>query len=74
MLARLTEVIAKQDSNITQIEAETRETGPARIGVICQLRDRKHRERLMRSVRSIPGVLSVQRRMSGGETAAEALS
>jgi GTP pyrophosphokinase len=74
MLARLTEVIAKADSNITQIEAETNEAGPARIGVICQLRDRKHLEKLLRAVRSIPGVLTVHRRMSGGETVAEALS
>ena len=42
MLARLTEVITRADSNITPIEADTsRETGPARISVVCQLRDQQ---------------------------------
>jgi GTP diphosphokinase / guanosine-3',5'-bis(diphosphate) 3'-diphosphatase len=72
MLARLTEVIAKADSNITQIEAETRESGPARIGVVCQLRNRKHLDKLLRDVRAISGVLRVYRRMSGSDGSAEA--
>jgi guanosine-3',5'-bis(diphosphate) 3'-pyrophosphohydrolase len=67
MLARLTEVIAKADSNITQIEADTtRETGPARIGVVCELRDRKHLDKLLRQVRALAGVLRVDRRMNTG--------
>ena len=73
MLARLTEVIAKVDSNITQIEADTsRETGPARIGVVCELRDRKHLDKLLAQVRAISGVIRVDRKMSSA-TAAEAL-
>jgi guanosine-3',5'-bis(diphosphate) 3'-pyrophosphohydrolase len=69
MLARLTEVIAKLDSNISHIEAITRETGHATISVVCGLRDRKHLERLMRNVRALSGVLRVDRRMNGGATA-----
>ncbi|HZF09578.1 MAG TPA: bifunctional (p)ppGpp synthetase/guanosine-3',5'-bis(diphosphate) 3'-pyrophosphohydrolase [Thermoanaerobaculia bacterium] len=69
MLARLTEVIAKLDSNISHIEAITRETGHATISVVCGLRDRKHLERLMRNVRSLTGVLRVDRRMNGGDIA-----
>ncbi|HTQ80104.1 MAG TPA: bifunctional (p)ppGpp synthetase/guanosine-3',5'-bis(diphosphate) 3'-pyrophosphohydrolase [Thermoanaerobaculia bacterium] len=69
MLARMTEVIAKLDSNISHIEAITRETGHATISVVCGLRDRKHLERLMRDVRGIPGVLRVDRRMNGGALA-----
>ncbi len=73
MLARLTEVIAKVDSNITQIEADTsRETGPARIGVVCELRDKKHLDKLLNQVRAISGVLRVDRMMSSA-SAAEAL-
>jgi guanosine-3',5'-bis(diphosphate) 3'-pyrophosphohydrolase len=68
MLAKLTEVITKVGSNITQIEAETHETGRASIGVVCQLKDRKHLDKLLREVRSIPGVLRVDRRMTGGGT------
>ena len=75
MLARLTEVITKVGSNITQIEAETHETGRATIGVVCQLKDRKHLDKLLREVRSIPGVMKVDRRMnSGGRMAAEGLN
>jgi len=66
MLARLTEVITKVGSNITQIEAETHETGRASIGVVCQLKDRKHLDKLLREVRSISGVLRVGRRTTGG--------
>jgi guanosine-3',5'-bis(diphosphate) 3'-pyrophosphohydrolase len=66
MLARLTEAITRAGSNITQIEAETHETGNASIGVVCQLRDRKHLDKLLREVRSISGVLRVGRRTTGG--------
>jgi GTP pyrophosphokinase len=69
MLAKLTEVITKVGSNITQIEAETHETGRASIGVVCQLRDRKHLDRLLKEVRSISGVFRVDRRMDGGKLA-----
>jgi GTP pyrophosphokinase len=69
MLARLTEVITKVGSNITQIEAETHETGRASIGVSCQLRDRKQLDKLMQEVRAIPGVFRVDRRMNVGKAA-----
>jgi GTP diphosphokinase / guanosine-3',5'-bis(diphosphate) 3'-diphosphatase len=68
MLARLTETITKAGSNITQIEAETHETGRATIGVVCQLKNLKHLDKLMREVRAIAGVLEVDRRMSGGSS------
>ncbi len=72
MLARLTEAITKAGSNITQIEAETHETGRATIGVVCQLKDRKQLDKLLREVRGISGVLRVDRRMTGGGKMAEA--
>jgi guanosine-3',5'-bis(diphosphate) 3'-pyrophosphohydrolase len=72
MLARLTEVITRMGSNITQIEAETHETGRASIGVVCQLRDRKHLDKLMQEVRGIAGVFRIDRRMNTGGKAAEA--
>jgi GTP diphosphokinase / guanosine-3',5'-bis(diphosphate) 3'-diphosphatase len=74
LLARLTEVITKADSNITQIEAETHETGRASIGIVCELRHRKQLEKLMRDLRSVAGVLRVDRQMnvSGGRGEAEA--
>jgi guanosine-3',5'-bis(diphosphate) 3'-pyrophosphohydrolase len=75
ILARLTEVITKADSNITQFEAETHETGRASIGIVCELRNRKQLEKLMRDLRSIAGVVRVDRQMNQGSRAtAEALS
>jgi GTP pyrophosphokinase len=64
MLARLTEVITKADSNITQIEAETHETGRASIGIVCELRHRKQLEKLLRELRGVAGVLKVDRQMN----------
>ncbi|HEV2856223.1 MAG TPA: bifunctional (p)ppGpp synthetase/guanosine-3',5'-bis(diphosphate) 3'-pyrophosphohydrolase [Thermoanaerobaculia bacterium] len=76
MLARLTEAITRAGSNITAIEADThRETGRGTISVVCQLRDRKHFDKLLSEVRAISGVLRVGRRNSGGVgTQLEALS
>jgi guanosine-3',5'-bis(diphosphate) 3'-pyrophosphohydrolase len=66
MLARLTEAITRAGSNITAIEADTHhETGRGTISVVCQLRDRKHLDKLLREVRSISGVLRVGRRTGG---------
>ena len=66
MLARLTEAITRAGSNITAIEADTqRETGRGTISVVCQLRDRKHLDKLLREVRGISGVLRVGRRAGG---------
>jgi guanosine-3',5'-bis(diphosphate) 3'-pyrophosphohydrolase len=62
MLARLADAIAKMDSNITQIEADTEETGLGFIEVVIQVRDRKHLERLVRRIRSLTGVIRVHRR------------
>ena len=67
MLAKLTEAITRAGSNITSIEADThRETGRGTISVVCQLRDRKHLDKLLREVRGISGVLRVDRRTSSG--------
>jgi GTP diphosphokinase / guanosine-3',5'-bis(diphosphate) 3'-diphosphatase len=66
MLARLTDAITRAGSNINSMEADTHETGRASISVVCQLRDRKHLDKLLKEVRAISGVLRVHRRMSGG--------
>src|SRR5436305_1773990 len=74
-LARLTDAITRAGSNINSMEADTHETGRASISVVCQLRDRKHLDKLLKEVRAIAGVLRVNRRTSGGVgTQLEALS
>ncbi len=68
VLARLTEIIAKHGSNITQMETDTREareTGRATIEVAVEIRDRRHLERIRRAVADSPGVLAVDRPMRG---------
>ncbi len=75
MLARLTDAITRAGSNINSMEADTHETGRASISIVCQLRDRKHLDKLLKEVRAIAGVLRVNRRTSGGVgTHLEALS
>jgi len=77
MLARLTEAITRAGSNITAIEAETQQDpGRGTISVVCQLRDRKHLDKLLREVRAISGVLRVGRRTGGSAVGSqmEALS
>lgn len=64
VLARVTEAITKAESNISQISAET-EGEHAKVEAVVELRDRKHLDKLLRTVRSIVGVRRVERRMSG---------
>jgi GTP pyrophosphokinase len=68
VLAKLTEIIAKHGSNISQMETDTRqtrETGRASIEVVVEVRDRRHLEKIREAVRDSPGVISVDRPMRG---------
>ena len=66
ILARLTEAIAKLDTNIKQIEADTSTPGRGTISVVVEVRNRNHLEKVRRSLRAIAGVLEVDRRMGPG--------
>jgi GTP pyrophosphokinase len=72
MLARLTDAIAKLDTNIRQIEADTDRPGRGNIVVVVDVRDRAHLERVRQALRNLPGVLEVTRRMTGAGGRAEA--
>jgi GTP pyrophosphokinase len=65
MLAKLTEAIAKLDTNIRQIEADTERPGRGNIEVVVDVRDRAQLERVRQTLRGLPGVLEVSRRMPG---------
>ncbi len=65
MLARLTDAIAKLDTNIRQIEADTERPGRGSIELVVDVRDREHLEKVRQTLRNLPGVLEVSRRMSG---------
>jgi GTP pyrophosphokinase len=62
ILARLTEVIAKEASNIRQFEAGTTDTGLGRIEVLIEVKNRKHLNRLRQAIHRIKGVLEVSRK------------
>ncbi|MEM7050496.1 MAG: bifunctional (p)ppGpp synthetase/guanosine-3',5'-bis(diphosphate) 3'-pyrophosphohydrolase [Acidobacteriota bacterium] len=65
ILARLAEAIAGQESNITHLQAETEEMGKGIISVVVQVRDSKHLDKIVRRIRGLAGVRTVDRRMSG---------
>ena len=66
MIARLTEVISKESSNIRTFEAETTETGRGVMEVVVEVRNRKHLDRLYRAIDAIAGVRQVSQRAGGG--------
>lgn len=62
VLARLTEVIAKRDSNIRNIDARPdEEGGRAMIEVVVEIKNQKQLERLRGSILDLPAILSVTR-------------
>jgi|CXWL01.1.fsa_nt_gi GTP pyrophosphokinase len=68
MLARVTELIAKEEGNIRQIDAETVDTGRGIIAMTVEVRNRKHLEKVKGGLRALPGVIKVDRRMTDGRT------
>ncbi len=65
ILAKLTEVVARLDSNIRHFEAEA-ETGQGRIEMVLEVRDRRHLEKLQQAISSVGGVREVFRKMGKG--------
>jgi guanosine-3',5'-bis(diphosphate) 3'-pyrophosphohydrolase len=64
MLARITQVISAADSNIRAIEARTSRDGTATIEGSVTTRDRRHLEKLLVTLRALPGVTEVRRRFN----------
>ncbi len=60
MLKQLTAVISDHDTNIRNIEARTADA-QATIDIVLEIEDVKHLERLIMSLRKIPGIHDVQR-------------
>jgi GTP pyrophosphokinase len=69
MLAKITQVISAAGSNIRSIEARTSRDGTAAIEGSVTTRDRRHLEKLLVTLRGVPGVTEVRRRynLSGVE-------
>jgi guanosine-3',5'-bis(diphosphate) 3'-pyrophosphohydrolase len=68
MLARMTKVISEANSNIRAIEARTSRDGTATIEASVTTLDRRHLERLLHTLRNLPGVTEVRRRFNASES------
>ncbi len=64
MLAKITQVISAAGSNIRSIEARTSRDGTATIEGSVTTRDRRHLEKLLVTLRRVPGVTEVRRRFN----------
>ncbi len=62
MIARLTEIIAKESSNIRDLQARTVETGYGIIDVVVEVNSQKHLDRLRQAIQGAAGVRRVHRR------------
>jgi GTP pyrophosphokinase len=67
LLAKMTEVIAKHDSNIRNIEASTADTGRYLVEVMVEIVNRKQLDRLTAGLLQLPGISRVDRRMGAGQ-------
>jgi GTP pyrophosphokinase len=70
MLARITQVLSAANSNIRSIEARTSRDGNATIEASVTTRDRRHLERLLVSLRALPGVTDVRRKLRDSDAEA----
>jgi GTP diphosphokinase / guanosine-3',5'-bis(diphosphate) 3'-diphosphatase len=61
MLAQLSQKIADINTNITNVEARTGDQR-GRIDVTVEIKDVKHLEQVIKSVRGVDGVLNVERK------------
>jgi GTP pyrophosphokinase len=64
MLAELSQRISDINTNITNVEARTGDQR-GRIDITVEIKDMKHLEQVMKSIRGINGVLNVERRTVG---------
>jgi guanosine-3',5'-bis(diphosphate) 3'-pyrophosphohydrolase len=70
ILARITQVLSAANSNIRSIEARTSRDGNATIEASVTTRDRRHLERLLVSLRALPGVMDVRRKLRDSDAEA----
>jgi len=61
ILADVSAKVSDINTNITSVEATTDEDHRGRIDMTVEINDLKHLERVMKSLRSVTGVLGVER-------------
>ena len=65
VLAKLTELIAKRDSNIRTIDARRGDGGGASIEVVVEIKNQRQLTKLQEGILKLPDVLTVTRRRAG---------
>ncbi len=61
MLAALSARVADINTNITNLEASTGDSSHATVGMTVEIKDMKHLEKVIKSLRGVAGVLDVER-------------
>ncbi|MFQ5701765.1 MAG: RelA/SpoT family protein, partial [Acidobacteriota bacterium] len=61
LLARITNAIADEKTNISNVDARTSDQETGRISIVLEVRDREHLDRLIGRLRRLPGIRSVRR-------------
>jgi len=61
MLAEISARVSDINTNITNMEARTGDDRQARIDMTVEIRDVKHLEKVMKSIRGVQGVIGVER-------------
>ncbi|MCC7033621.1 MAG: bifunctional (p)ppGpp synthetase/guanosine-3',5'-bis(diphosphate) 3'-pyrophosphohydrolase [Acidobacteria bacterium] len=61
MIAALSARVAEINTNITNLEATTGDSAHATIGMTVEIKDMKHLEKVIKSLRGVQGVLDVER-------------
>ena len=69
VLARVTEAIAKQSTNIRHFEGGTVEHGRGKVEIVLEVRDSRHLDKLVAAMRKLDGVLEIRRRRGPGRVA-----
>ena len=61
LLAEISAKIADVNTNITNIEAKTKDGHLGRMAMTLEIRDLKHLEKVLQAIRKVPGVLEAER-------------
>lgn len=69
VLARVTEAIAKQSTNIRHFEADSSDDGRGRVDILLEVRNSRHLDKVTSAIRKLNGVLEIRRRRGPGRTA-----
>ena len=69
VLARVTEAIAKQSTNIRHFEAGTFDDGRGRVEILLEVRDSRHLDKVTSAIQKLSGVLEIRRRRGPGRVA-----